>query len=474
MGETLSALISFVGILILFSVIVQSMQEAMKNILKLRLGVWERFFINLYCKDTELALGRISLGKRLKMFFNRIWQGNFNGEFDKGFARLQQVLITADDNLKLLKKSLHYIIELDPGAADTPRRIGYQLQPLLDAIGRIKGLGLPKYLNIYEEVFGKQELNLLYSEIRAFELHHAEIGHRMHVLTTRGVVEFQTICKRLMRVLAAVDDLDMHSLENRISEYRIQAEQNIDSWISRINEEYGRNMQKWTVIIGFIFVIVANADSFSIYQYLFASPTAQAEIAERVSNISTVQQSDPDHINRIGELLKASDLAAARKLMDRVLLNLENDYRTLAAGAEADEIHRVREKLPGIDTEDSAEARKDLQEEYDKIIGFYLKLPKVMMDSQMQGLTDLGLPLGWPADIERYLSFQKVIDDVDASQEAIQQASGERRKFVFKKIGGLLLTAILITFGAPFWNDILGALTGIKQISRRGGRTPAA
>jgi len=474
MGETLSALISFVGILILFSVIVQSMQEAMKNILKLRLGVWERFFINLYCNDTELALGELSLVRRLKMFAKRLWQGNFNGEFDKGFARLQQVLITADDNLKLLKKSLHNIIELDPEATDTPRRIAYQLQPLLEAVGRIKALALHKYLNIYEEVFGKKELNLLYSEIKVFELHHAEIGHRLHILTTRRVLDLQTICKRLMRVLTAVDDLDMHSLEDRISEYRIQAEQNIDSWISRINQEYSRNMQKWTVIIGFIFVIVANADSFSIYQYLFASPTAQAEIADRVKTLSVVQQSNPEHINQINELLKANDLAAARKLMDRVLLSLENDYRTSAAGAEADEIHRVKEELTGIGTEGNAGYRKGLQEEYDKIVGFYLKLPKVMMDNQMQGLTDLGLPLGWPADVERYRSFQKIIDDVDASEESIKQASAERYKFVFRKIGGLLLTAILITFGAPFWNDILGALTGIKQISRRGGRSPAA
>ena len=48
MSETLAALIAFVGFLILFSIIVQSAQEAVKNILKLRVGVWERFFINLY------------------------------------------------------------------------------------------------------------------------------------------------------------------------------------------------------------------------------------------------------------------------------------------------------------------------------------------------------------------------------------------------------------------------------------------
>jgi len=474
MSETLSALISFVGILILFSVIVQSMQEAMKNILKLRLGVWERFFINLYSKNTELALGKISLTRRLQMFFKRIWQGNFNGEFDKGFVRLQQVLITADDNLKLLKKSLQNIIELDPEAANTPRRIANQLQPLLEAIARIKGLALPKYLNLYEEIFSKQELTMLYSEIRDFELHHAGIGHRLQTSTTQMITDFQTVCKKLLRVLAAVDDLDMKSLEDRVSEYRIQAEQNLDSWISRINEEYGRNMQKWTVIIGFIFVIVANADSFSIYLYLSASPVAQAEIAERVKKISRVPQTDPEQINQVPVLFKANDYAAAQKLMDRIFVTLENDYRTSGGAAEADAINRLKVEVQEIDISDGEKGKKQLQEEYDRIVGFYLRLPKILLDNQMQGLTDLGLPLGWPADIERYWSFQRIIADPHASQESIENATNERLKFMFKKIGGLLLTAILITFGAPFWNDMLGALTGIKQISRKGGRSPTA
>jgi cytochrome c oxidase assembly factor CtaG len=39
---------------------------------------------------------------------------------------------------------------------------------------------------------------------------------------------------------------------------------------------------------------------------------------------------------------------------------------------------------------------------------------------------------------------------------------------VIKKLGGLLMTAFLITFGAPFWNDILNALVGVKNITSRG------
>ena len=51
MSETLSTLIAFIGFLIVFSMLVQAVQEGFKNVLKLKTGVWERFFINLYKKD---------------------------------------------------------------------------------------------------------------------------------------------------------------------------------------------------------------------------------------------------------------------------------------------------------------------------------------------------------------------------------------------------------------------------------------
>jgi len=148
MSETLSALIAFVGILILLSMIVQSAQEAVKNILKLRVGVWERFFINLYSEETKFNIGKISYLTRLKMYIKRIWSGTFSGEFEKGFARLKEVLVTADNTFKVLKESLRNIVKLEPGAADTPRLISYHLRPVLEAIGQAKGLALSKFLYI--------------------------------------------------------------------------------------------------------------------------------------------------------------------------------------------------------------------------------------------------------------------------------------------------------------------------------------
>jgi hypothetical protein len=69
----------------------------------------------------------------------------------------------------------------------------------------------------------------------------------------------------------------------------------------------------------------------------------------------------------------------------------------------------------------------------------------------MAKLGSLDLPLGWTED---WPQLRSVFSAGGITHEAF--------RLVFKKVGGLLLTLILITFGAPFWNDVLGLLVGLK------------
>ncbi len=36
--------------------------------------------------------------------------------------------------------------------------------------------------------------------------------------------------------------------------------------------------------------------------------------------------------------------------------------------------------------------------------------------------------------------------------------------YVCSKMGGLFLTSVLITLGAPFWKDVMNALAGAKKV----------
>ena len=75
-----------------------------------------------------------------------------------------------------------------------------------------------------------------------------------------------------------------------------------------------------------------------------------------------------------------------------------------------------------------------------------MTLHKTAMEIQVRGIATLELPLGWQED----LSLLK-----------------EKRQWEFVwsllvKLGGLVLTSFLISFGATFWNDILAALLRFK------------
>ena len=71
-------------------------------------------------------------------------------------------------------------------------------------------------------------------------------------------------------------------------------------------------------------------------------------------------------------------------------------------------------------------------------------------------LAGLGLsPIGWLADWKVFRS-----------------AAGDGSQLFFlivRKIGGLTIIIFLITFGAPFWNDILSALVGITKMTSKKG-----
>ena len=84
-----------------------------------------------------------------------------------------------------------------------------------------------------------------------------------------------------------------------------------------------------------------------------------------------------------------------------------------------------------------------------------MELQKKSFDYQLEGLYATNLPLGW---VDDWKDFRSTVTD-----------GNQRLILIFKKIGGLAITIFLITFGAPFWNDILNALVGITRTTFKKG-----
>jgi len=93
MSDTLNALIAFAGFLMLFSVLVTSFQNGLKNLLNLKTGVWERFFIGIYKHDfgldTQAVEGGTTYRERRRL--------PFVGEYEKRLRRLRDMLMEAEE-----------------------------------------------------------------------------------------------------------------------------------------------------------------------------------------------------------------------------------------------------------------------------------------------------------------------------------------------------------------------------------------
>jgi hypothetical protein len=82
-----------------------------------------------------------------------------------------------------------------------------------------------------------------------------------------------------------------------------------------------------------------------------------------------------------------------------------------------------------------------------RVTANYLAFQRALVLNQNVLLHSTGLPLGW-------------------SPGRLGSTFGSLWSFCVKFIG-LLITAILISFGAPFWNDVLKSLFGIRSLLRK-------
>lgn len=435
MSDTISTLIAFVGFLIVFSMLAQSVQEALKSVLKLKTGVWERFLLSLYKR--EFLLGENDTAGATSIW-KRVIGGEFVGDFDSRLKRLKDVVVSADDLLQTLKSLLYEIAMMPPGNSLDPNTLVPKLRELVTKLKELTGLKLDALLSIYDRMDAKTIEGLI-GALQAFEKLYPDLGYSVKQLDKESFAALQDNCKELLAAITMA--------EKKVSDYRQQIECKIDSWIAQVNEEYRRNMLKWTVITGFLLVLMFNADAFVIYKYLNTNPKLQAAVVTQAQDAATkALTSSADELNKINDLIKNGPMKDARSMMTQFAQRLENDFTMLKDVDNAKNVSNIKVKSsqPGKSEEEELQL-KVLQGD---LARQFALLNKTAINYYIQGMESLGLPLGWAEAWKRFTSIPW---------------GGEMLLLAFSKAGGLLLTTFLITFGAPFWNDILTAIVGFKN-----------
>jgi cell division septum initiation protein DivIVA len=437
MTDTISTLIALVGFLIVFSMLAQSVQEALKSVLNLKAGVWERFFLSLYKR--EFLLGKQNTNGKEPAGPTSVWKREFVGDFDSRLKRLKDVVVSADDLLQAVKSLLYEIATIPPGNPFDSNTLVPKLRDLATKLKELTGLKLDALLSIYDRM-DAETIKGLTGALQSFEKLYPDLGYSVNQFDIKAFAALQNDCKQLLAAITTA--------EKKVSDYRQQIECKIDSWIAQVNEEYRRNMLKWTVITGFLLVLLFNADAFVIYKYLNTNPKVQAAVVSQAQDAATkVLTSSVEDLNKINDLIKKQQLKEAQTVMTQFAQRLENDFTMLKDDENAKKMSDIKGKLSQQSKPE--DEKRQLNDQAGELARQFALLTNTAINYHIQGMDALGLPLGWTEAWKRFTSTPW----------------GWEMSFLdfLSKVGGLLLTTFLITFGAPFWNDILTALVGFKN-----------
>ena len=434
MSDTLSTLIAFVGFMIIFSMLVQTFQESLKNLWKLKSGVWERFFIRIYKKDFSLGSGIPT------SFLTQICQNEFVGNYRTKMQRLKDIIVEYDNTLKDIKSILYDITHPSSDKVNFLDQLTPSTKKLAEDVQKLSGLKLDSLITIYDSLDNKSITNFSIN-LQDFIKNSPGFGQKITSAEQNLIPILQLNCKQL---LDAID-----TIEKKISDYRLQIENKFDDWMAQIDEEYRRNMLWWTFLIGLVFVLVFNADSFSIYKYLNVDTKAQATIVQMAADsTSKTLKSKAEILNDIDIQLKGKEIEKAKKAIISFSATLEKDFTNIGLTSNAESAAAINKNISTLKTDKAGNANDEVKNAAEELSRLFIVLQKASIDYQLKGVKSLELPLGWTDSYEEAKSL-KGIDLILA---------------LLKKLAGLLLTTFLITFGAPFWNDILNALTGVKKV----------
>lgn len=451
MSDTLTALIAFAGIMMLLSMLVTSLRDGLKNLMGLKTNVWKRFFIGIYKYEFGLDTQSLEQGKIDQEEQGRTGQeeqgkndkGNkrlpFVGEYENRLKRLRNVIVQAEKPLTALRNALENIGRIDPAKEQAAREIGNNLARLKKALVGVKGLRLDWLLAMYAQA-SKMDIQGFYDDIRWLEKQFPAIRGTAQNVGSKVVADFVSRCKQM-------DDF-IDDCEDKLSEYRMQIEKKADAWLAQLNQEYKKNMLKWSVIIGWLLVLAFNADSFTLFRFLLNDVEGRETVVAAASQtVAVTQKARVEKINAIDQAIREGRGDDATRELEIFLKELASDFEELSVTTEKPKIDRLLERLRELDA-DASDRAENLQDLYDETVPLFALLQKDSLDNQLEHIAELDLPLGWQQEIRRW-----------------SETSGCRAWFFYvcSKIGGLFLTSVLITFGAPFWKDVMNALVGLKK-----------
>src|SRR5260370_854794 len=220
-----------------------------------------------------------------------------------------------------------------------------------------------------------------------------------------------------------------------------QVENWFDTVMQSFDERYTRHMKTVALVIAFVVVIVLNASFFKVYQSISGSDTLRAAIVAQGPAIL-----------KQAEAANAANKAAESQQAKSTPTPTPAPSAKGAAPPTAGSTVSNPPPANSAATPNDAAATKSKQELADGI-------------KQLKGLVDQSESLGL-----KPLTWRKVSDFVSGSGDYATVSSDKRFTYALEVLLGWTIMALLLSVGAPFWEDTLSSLFGVKNLLQKKGK----
>ncbi len=230
---------------------------------------------------------------------------------------------------------------------------------------------------------------------------------------------------------------------------KIIIEQWYNDYMARVSGWYKVSQRNKLTIAGFIIAIALNVDSLHLIRCLSYDPTLRSQLVQQATEVADNYQALPAS--------EKNNTAA----LENLVLKISSDS-TLSAN----ERYKTIMDITNLNVKNSAQD----------------SMYKARADSVLDVMSDLNIPLGWGYDTAP-LSYFKTFNPNVVDKAKIESFKAVRNTSLINYLNfrnncptwgnwvmyllGITITAYSLSFGAPFWFDLLIKLVNLRRAGKK-------
>ena len=272
--------------------------------------------------------------------------------------------------------------------------------------------------------------------------------------TLLGNVMFDSISKE--DFLKIVDKIVRTHPEMKAGIDPKQIQNELRKWFETVmqgfNERYTRHMKSTAVVIAFVLVVILNANFFSVYRNIATSDMLRARILSAGSQLQKPNADENTEATKVSPNRQPTPRPTASSAAAKPRSSPAN-----VAGTSAQNEQPCPPELEPCPSPAAARADQRHKEAADNLKENAKEIQDYMNDYKGFGFAPLR-----PQQVSDFLGAHGVWQ---GSAWSTRSAHGA------KVLLGWLIMTVLLSVGAPFWQDALESLFGLKGLIRKKGET---